>query len=141
MDGGHTPTAGNNVNWTAFDLSWSVPVGITIVAISVHSSAANSGFIKLADRTSAGTLNILLDQAFTHAGGGWQRFALSSAYIVPAGSIYAGAYAPATSISSVAGTNNAARRTSNQTIGSSSGWTEGGDSTQKTPLVRIHFIV
>lgn len=140
-DGGHSPVAGNLVNYTSFDLTWQVDNGATVTAISVYATSAVTGFVRIAQRTSAGNFTIVVSKAFSHTGSGWEQFTLTSSYTVPAiGAFYAGIYnATPNSVSSVSGGPLNARKVGDIT-GASSGWTEDNSTTNKVPIVRVHYV-
>ncbi|GGE36415.1 hypothetical protein GCM10007276_12390 [Agaricicola taiwanensis] len=142
LDGGYTPQAGNNVNFTTFSRGWSIPNNAQILAISVYASAATTGSLKIARRVAAGQYEIMLSQAFSHAGAGWQRFELTAPYLVGSSdTYYPGVYVSSSGISVNSPTIQVAngRKVGDQS-GNTTGWTEDTDTTMKNPILRIHFI-
>ncbi len=141
LDGGYTPQAGNNVNFTTFSRGWSIPNNAQVAAISVHANVAASGFIKIIRAVAAGQYEVMASQAFSHGGAGWQRFELTAPYAVAA----AGTYYPGVYVSSGSGAVSSptaqvanGRKVADQS-GNTTGWTEDTDTTMKNPVLRIHY--
>jgi hypothetical protein len=92
-----TGTSSNAMaGYTVFDRGWAIDNTAQITSVGVYSNVADSLVVKIGLEASAGAqYDIVVSQALSHAGGGWQDVTLSSPYDVPASGTYrAGAYSP-----------------------------------------------
>jgi len=87
---------------TFFDRSSIVPNSSTVSTIGVYSLIPFTGSVKIALKNTSTNYTLVYNQSVTHAGAGWQDFALTTPYTVPgAGSYYVGCY---TGLSTISGT-------------------------------------
>jgi hypothetical protein len=92
-----------NGGLTMIDRGWSITNGATVKSIGLYLTSAKTVTVKIAQRVSAGSYNIVVSQSFSHPGGGWADCVLSSPYSVPgSGSYYAAAWTPTGSVDSSA---------------------------------------
>lgn len=93
-------------NYTMYSRSFSIANNATITSVGVYSNTSGSMKVKIALRNSATSYTVVVDQSFSHAGGGWQDVTLSSPYTIPSsGTYHAGVYQNIGTISSVASLN------------------------------------
>jgi hypothetical protein len=99
-----TPGEANfGAGYTIFNRSFSLTNGATLNSVGVYSASAGSMEIKIALRNSATSYTVVANYTVAHGGAGWQDFALSPSYTVPAsGTYYVGVYQNIGTISSVA---------------------------------------
>lgn len=79
--------------YTFIDRTTAVTNSQTVLSIGVFSNTARTIKAKIVKRNSANNYDVVVDQSFAHAGGGWQDVTLTSPYVVPgSGTYYLGAY-------------------------------------------------
>ena len=99
----NTPNAAaGGAGYTLIDRTTAVPVGTVIKSIGVYSAVAQTVTVKLYRRLTSTTGDVVVDQSFSHPGGGWADCVLSSPYTVPSGSYFLGAHS-STNIDIVSG--------------------------------------
>ncbi|WP_319583953.1 hypothetical protein [uncultured Pseudodesulfovibrio sp.] len=82
------------VGRTHVDRTYAIDNGATVSKLGYYSTIARTIKLKVVQRTDAGAYTVVRDEEFSHTGSGWEDFALSSPYTVPAsGTFHAGAYA------------------------------------------------
>lgn len=125
VEDGGTPSGAQDftTGFTVFDRSWAVNNGETVFYFRTYANAARTGTFKLAERTGAGAYTIVVSQAFSHGGSGWQQFAITSPYTVPgSGTFHAGMYGASTqSCLTIA---SRAYKAGDQGLGAQTGFTE-----------------
>lgn len=85
--------SGTTTGFTLIDRTTALLNGITVYKIGVYSTAAATIKVKIYERLTATTGTVVVDQSFSHPGGGWADCTLSSPYSVPgSGTFYLGAY-------------------------------------------------
>ena len=78
---------------TIISLGTAVLNSQTVHSIGYYSTGAGSNTLKLVKRNSAGNYDVIVSQAVSHGGGGWQDFVLTSDYVVPGtGDYYIGLF-------------------------------------------------
>lgn len=89
--------------YTMFCRSFAIDNGATITSIGAYSNTAGTMRLKIALRNSATSYTIVVDEAVSHGGGGWQDFTLGTPYVIPgSGTYHAGFYQNIGTISSIA---------------------------------------
>jgi len=84
-----------NFDGTTFTRAFSLDNGKTVARLGLYATTAATYHLKICRRNSPTSIDIVVSEAFAHAGGGWQDFELSSPYEVPAsGTFHLGMYAP-----------------------------------------------
>jgi hypothetical protein len=92
--------AGNGTStWTLMDNTYTITNNQTVANIGVYSMVAASLKIKIVHLVSGSTYQLDYDQAVSHGGIGWQDFALTTPFTVPASGSYYVAVYTATNIS------------------------------------------
>lgn len=78
--------------------------GHTVLTIGIYSTIVNATFkVKLVKRNSANNYDVVVNQAVSHGGTGWEDFALTAPYTVPqSGTYYLAAYQNTTLSNTVA---------------------------------------
>ena len=74
--------------YTLYDRSWAIDNGATITHFSVYSTSAISVTVKIGLENSSTDIDTVVSEAFSHGGGGWQEFALSSPFNIPGSGTY-----------------------------------------------------
>lgn len=93
--------AGANSNTTSsaftfFDRTFSLNNDATVLRLAVYCATARNFTVKIAKRNSAGNYDIVVSEAMTHGGTGWEYHTLATPYVVPStGDYYVGAYTDA----------------------------------------------
>lgn len=89
--GSATTTGFAGVTW--FDRSYSLNAGAAVYKVGFYSTSAATGEIKIGQRVSAGQYTDNVTTAFSHPGGGWADFSLTTPFQVPStGTFNVGAY-------------------------------------------------
>lgn len=96
-------------SYTLVDRTTAVLNSQTVISIGVNSNVTGTFVVKILKRNSAGNYDVVVSESsMSHAGGGWQDYALTAPYAVPAsGTYYLGAYG--TTASAMQSTANVAR--------------------------------
>lgn len=68
--------------YTFVDRSAAIVNGANVQSIDVYSNTARTMKVKIAKRNASNNYDIVVDQSFSHAGGGWQTVTLSSSYLI-----------------------------------------------------------
>ena len=80
---------------TTFTRAFALDNSKTVTRLGLYATTAATYHLKICKRNSSTSIDIVVSEAFAHAGGGWQDFELSSPYVVPAtGAYHLGMYAP-----------------------------------------------
>ena len=88
-----SPLAG----YTIFDRTNALPNGVTVTAIGLNLTSSSNVRVKIVKRNSSGNYDIVVDEAFTHPGGGWQSKTLTTPFAIPgSGTYYSAIYVNAT---------------------------------------------
>jgi hypothetical protein len=79
----------NLQNYTMVSRDTAVLNGVTVTKIGVYSTTVNSTFaLKLVKRNSANNYDVVVNQAFSHGGTGWEDMTLTTPYVVPGSGTY-----------------------------------------------------
>ncbi|SNS05396.1 hypothetical protein SAMN04488503_2468, partial [Humidesulfovibrio mexicanus] len=95
VDHSGTISAGtpNVSGYTVVDTSVVIANGRVVTHVRIYATASSTGVIYVFQRTAAGAYTVVASGGFSHTGSGWEQFALSAAYTVPAtGTYMVGAY-------------------------------------------------
>jgi hypothetical protein len=86
-------STGAGQNYTLIDRSTAVLNSVEVRKIGIYSTTARTMTVKLVKRNSANNYDVVVTQAMSHGGTGWEDCTLSSPYTVPAsGTYYLGAH-------------------------------------------------
>jgi hypothetical protein len=120
-----TSSASGLQTLTIMDRSWTLLNGATYAKFGVYMTAAGSVTLKVVQRNSAGNYTVINAQTFSHPGGGFVDFTLTTPYAVPAsGNFYVAAYVPVVALDYQSGAP-LAFIAGDAAVGSTSGsWTE-----------------
>ena len=76
-------TAAPGSGFLIVDRSYAVDNNVLIAKIGIYSTTAGSGSFKIMNEDSTTQYDILYTQSFTHSGGGWQDFTLTTQFQTP----------------------------------------------------------
>jgi hypothetical protein len=78
--------------YTMVDRSLQLRFNNTVTKIGAYSSSVATITVKILKRNSAGNYDVAISQSCSHPGGGWYDCTLTTPFLVPAGTYYAGVY-------------------------------------------------
>lgn len=87
-DGGHADSSYTFTGYTLVDRTWAVDNSETVTKVKIKQEAAGTVKAKLLLENSSTDLDILYEESFSHAGGGWQTFTLTTPQAIPASGTY-----------------------------------------------------
>lgn len=113
-------------NVTFFPVTMKLTNNRTVLSVGLYSaSALPAASVKIAQRTSANNMTVVVAQTFAHPGGGWHDVTLSSPYVVPgSGDFYLGAFTDAAIDVKRIPPLSRIQKSGNIGLGASAGWTE-----------------
>lgn len=116
-------------NYTIFNRAVVLTGGKTVKAFRFSQTLAGTYSIKIAERTGAGSYNVVYAQTVVHLGGGDATFALTSPYSVPESGVYHfGVFTATAGVASLIDASVRAYKSGDAPVGAASGFTE--DSAQ-----------
>ena len=77
-------SSSTGAEWTYVDRTVAILNSVDVQTIGVHSDTARTINVKIVQRTSAGNYTVVVNEALTHGGTGYEDLTLSSPYSVPA---------------------------------------------------------
>lgn len=97
-------TSGGQGTW--YERKYYLTNGKLVTSIGIYATNSGTYTVKIAQRISAGSLSAtVVNQSFSHPGGGWVDCTLATPYLIPAsGNYMVGCYAPSSSNTVVNGT-------------------------------------
>lgn len=79
--------------FTLVPREWAIDNNVIVTQIGFYNTSPISSVVKVLKRVSAGTYDVVVSQAFSHGGSGWELATLPSAFQIPAsGDYYVGVY-------------------------------------------------
>lgn len=87
-DGGHADSSYTFTGYTLVDRTWAVNNSETVTKVKIKQESAGAVKAKLLLENSSTDLDILYEETFSHSGGGWQTFTLTTPQDIPASGTY-----------------------------------------------------
>lgn len=122
-------------NFTFVDRSTAVLPSALVTKIGFFSNTARTVTVKIVKRNSANNYDVVVTQAFAHAGTGWQDFTITTPYSVPAtGTYYLAGYVPSGGANPDCKNTSGARAYINSDLTGTGVATTGEDTTSTFPM-------
>lgn len=122
---------------TMLDTGFALTNGRTVYRIGAYMNVAETCTVVICKRNSAGNYDVVVSQAFSHGGAGWQDVDLTNTYAIPndGASYYAGFHSASAQPSN---TSNRTYKSGAQSVAAGvTGWTE--ETSQATKAVRVTY--